>query len=282
MNKGRISIHIPSKNRPVELALCIQSLRTQTYQNWDLLILDDGSDGGYENVYYLMYLFNRLKLEGHLVKMLRVQFSLGMSNSRQYLIENDDFENEFVAEIDDDVILEEKYFEKLIEVINKGYDMASGVTPPIMQPELVRKNSFVHPIINRIDLDETGKIINYQDDCGMAYEDSEILPADQFRSCRLWKSEITQKCSYQKNLSPVGFREDAFFCMKAILNGYKIGVHTHAYAYHLMCPSGGCRNINYPLCVQLDHESFEKFIINNFKEKGDFLKEYHERVLREL
>ena len=281
MNKGRISIHILTKDRWSECGMLLESLRKSNNQNWDLLIVDNASGNPLTNCYFLINLFNRLKLEGHQVKIIRQDLSFGVAHGRQTAIDNDFYDNEYIMRLDDDVVIEKYYIDKLLEVINKGYDIASGITPPIAHPELVRPNKNIHPIINRIDLDKDGNIINYADDCGYAYEKEEILPADNFRSCALIKSEVFKKIKYQENLSPVGFREEAFLSVRAILNNFTIGVHTGATAYHHLCPSGGCRYPNYPQLVQSDHELFVRYLKNNFKFSGDFISEYHKKVLGE-
>ena len=59
----RIAIHITSLNRATEVALLLESLRHQTYQNFNIYILDDGSNVPLTNFYFINYLTQRLKLE---------------------------------------------------------------------------------------------------------------------------------------------------------------------------------------------------------------------------
>ena len=42
----RISIIMPTYNRAALIGDTIRSIRAQTWQNWELLIMDDGSDDG--------------------------------------------------------------------------------------------------------------------------------------------------------------------------------------------------------------------------------------------
>lgn len=276
----RISVHITSKDRHSELALCLQGLRTQTVQEWDLVLLDDASGTPIANNYFLMNLINRIKLENHKVKFFRNEVSKGVCNARNSLIDEDKFGNELILRLDDDVIPESDYIKKLLEGIDAGYDLVSGTTPLIGSPEIKRKVELVKPIINKVVLDDKGNVIKNGDDCGLDYLDEEIIPTHHFRSCALYKSEFHNKFKYETNLTTVGFREEEFFSFRAIINGYKLAVHTGAKVLHFRTPSGGTRNPNYPQDVQLDEQTFNKFVKKYFERKGDFIKKYTEEVLK--
>ena len=278
--ENRITLHICTKDRHSELALLLQSLRTQTYQNFDLIILDDASGNPITNCYFINYLINRMKLENHRFKIIRNDFSNGCCHARQKCIDEDDFENEYTCRLDDDVILEPDYFLKLIDVIEVGYDMTSGVIPQISMPEVRREVKFVLPIINKKEFDSEGNIVKYGDDCGYCYIEDKIIPTCEFRTNCLYKSEINKKIKYPENLSSVAFREEAFFSTKAILEGYKIAIKTGAVAYHLQTPSGGNRRQDYNECVKLDNETYLKWMKKQFEKNGDFLNKYYEEVLK--
>ena len=106
-------------------------------------------------------MFNRLKLENHKIKLLRNDVSFGCCYARNKCIEEDDFDNLYTLRLDDDVILEPDYIEKLMNVIESGYDMATGVVPLLLHPEIKREIKFVAPVINRKDFDEEGTRRHY-------------------------------------------------------------------------------------------------------------------------
>ena len=166
--------------------------------------------------------------------------------------------------IDDDVLPQPDFIEKLIQVINAGYDIASGLIPPLAMPEMKREIRFLNREINKVRINEQGDLIEFGDDCGMCYIEKEIIPAGHFRSCALYKSEINSKVKYQDNLSNYGFREESFFSLKCRMLGYKIGVHTGAISYHIMTPSGGGRTTANPESISIDDESFRKWIKNKY------------------
>lgn len=261
--ENRIAILISTRDRVTELSLLLQSLRTQTIQNFDIYILDDFSGTPFNNYHFFNCMVNRLKEENHKVFYKKTQFQIGASKARQECVDwckSMPFKYEYFCRLDDDVVLESDYLERLLNVIESGYDMASGVTVPMAQPTIKRDPKFLGNVINQVILDKDGNYIKNGDDCGMRYTKSVILPAHHFRSCALYKSKIHEVANYvTERLSPTSFREEQFFSYNLQLAGYKIGVDTGAITYHQMTPSGGCRDQTYNQRVQSDQRIFEEF-----------------------
>jgi len=254
----RITIHVGIRERAAEPALLFQSLRTQTYKKWDLVILDSNSQP-IENNHFVMCIVNRIKLENHYVNIIRDDNPKGVCSARNQLVTEDYFNNELICRLDDDVVLETDYLGKLINVIKKGYDIASGITPLMTIPEFKRNINKVLPIMNLKEFDKKNNLVKNIDDCGMAYTDNIIAPAHEFRSNALMKRKVARKIKYEKNLSDSGFREEAFFSLRALWHGYKIGIDTSAIAYHIQCPIGGVRAINYQEKIISDDKYFTKW-----------------------
>ncbi len=273
--KQRISIHIATKDRFSEMGLLLQSLRTQTYQEFDLVIYDTSRPAPITSCSFIDALLKRLKLENH---RLRYAFGQpdGVCRARNACIQLDDFDNELILRCDDDVILENDYINKLVKTINKGYDLASGVVPLLSYPEKEREVKYIKGIINKHELDGEGNLIKNNDECGYCYDEERIIPTHQFRTMALYKRH--KELNYPSHLSPVGFREEGFFSIKAMLLGYKLAVNTGAKAYHLQAGSGGCRYPNYRELVISDDLEFRKWLKNKFIEKGDFLNKYNKEI----
>lgn len=264
----RVTIHVCTLNRHAELVLLLQSLRTQTYQNWDLVILDQ-SQVQIESVDYLVKLINRIKLENHFVNILYDK-PQGVCYARNKIIEQDHFNNPLVCRLDDDVIIEQDYLERLVRLINKGYDIASGVTPILWDDGILKDNSTVDKIINEKRFDKRGNIIHYGDDCGQQYLYEEYFDSDEFRSCAMMTRKVIENVKYPINLSSVGFREEAFFSLKARWLGFKIGVDVKAVAYHVISGSGGVRDKDYQNKVISDNNYFIKWSKEQYNKHGDF------------
>ena len=273
----RITIHIATKDRPNELFGLLQSLRTQTIQDFDLIILDDASQQPIFNYYLIDAIINRMKLEVHLFKLIRNDISYGVCKARNKLIDEDDFNNDLILRLDDDVILNKDYINELIKVIKKGYDMASGVVPLLGMPEIIRQVKYIKPIINEHKLDKEGNLIQINDDCGYCYDKKIILPTHHFRTNFMYKPNDIR---YPTNLSNVGFREEGFFSINAIIKGYKLGINIGAVAYHLRSPFGGVRDMNYPIKVQSDDMIFREWIKKLFIKHGNFFEKYNKEVIK--
>jgi len=258
------AILINVKDRPTELGLLLQSLRTQTYKKFDIYILDDCSGTLLTNYHFMNCLFSMIK-QDHRLFIKRTDHSEGVSNARQKIVDwvkSMPFEYDYYARLDDDCILEPDYLERLLKVIDEGYDMASGVTVPC-QPSPKRDPKFLNGIVNRVILEDGNYIMN-GDDCGMKYSESVILPAHHFRSCALYKAEIHDKVNYTPTpLSWHGFREEQIFSYKLIMAGFTIGVDTGAINYHQMTPSGGERPTQTTENTKFNQQQLEKFTREN-------------------
>ena len=274
-----IDVTILTKDRVQELTLLLQSLRTQTYQKFDVNILDDGSQIPIVNNYAVNVLLFKLRDEGHRINVIRNNMSKGIGICRQQIDEHsiENGRGDYLCRIDDDCILDDKYLEKLMQVINTGYDLASGVTPPMMGHLLERDINFVKPIINRVVIDENGFVVN-SDDCGYKYLQEEILPTHHFRSCALYKKEICKKVKYEDNLANSGFREEEFYSFRTILEGFKLGVHTGAIAWHLQCPGGGDRKPDYVNHSLINQKLLNRFVKKIYKQQGNFIDKYNEML----
>ena len=272
----KVDIMICSKDRPTEMALLLQSLRTQTFQEFDVYIYDDRSGVGYQNHHFLVSIFNRMKLENHKIKLWRNDIPQGVTKLRKIMAEKvmEEGVGDLILRLDDDNILQADYIERLVKVIDSGYDIASGVVPNMAMPFTKRGTKFVKPFISDVRLNKEGNIEYFGDDCGMEYLQNEIIPSPNFRSLALIKKEVHKQVEYESNLGFCSFREEQFFSFKALVKGFKIGIDTGAIAYHLQTPSGGERTLEYQNGLAKNHELLNEFTKKLFLRNGNFLEEY--------
>jgi GT2 family glycosyltransferase len=264
---NKLAILINTKDRVSELSLLLQSLRTQTFQDFDIFILDDKSITPLNQYHFFNCVLNRLKCENHCVLIKNTEFPYGVSRARQSIVDwAMEYGYDYYLRVDDDVVLEKDYIERLLYVIDKGYDIASGVTVVMYSPSHIRNPDFLNGIVNRIILNEKGEYVYNGDDCGIEYTENVIFPAHHFRSCALIKREVHQKVKYYPTrLSMNGFREEQVFSLKAIMEGFKIGVDTGAVNYHQLTPTGGER-------ATMNMGAFNQEILEEFtKENKDKL-----------
>lgn len=275
----KIDIMLCTKDRPTEVALLLQSLRTQTHQDWDLYIYDDRSGVPITNHSFLQTIIARLKLENHNVIIWRNEIPYGVTRLRKIMVERilEIGKGEAILRLDDDNLLEPDYIERLIKVLDAGYDIASGIVPHCGIPFIKRDTKFVKPFISDVKINDKGEIVYFGDDCGIEYLQKEIIPSPNFRSMALIKKEVHKNVSYEDNLGFCSFREEQFFSFRALIKGYKIGVDTGAVAYHLNTPSGGERTQEYANGLQNNHALLNRFTQKLFLEHGDFLSKYREK-----
>lgn len=273
-----IDIMICSKDRPTEIAILLQSLRTQTHQDWDLWVMDDGSGLPYMQHHFLSSIINRMKLENHIVTYCRNDIRYGVTKLRQKVVDRilEEGHGEAILRLDDDNILQPDYIERLVNVLESGYDIASGLVPHLAIPFIKRETKYVKPFIADITLNEDGSIKSFGDDCGMEYIEKEIIPSPHFRSMALIRRKVHEKVKYEDNLGFCSFREEEFFNFRALVEGFRIGVDTGAIAYHLQTPSGGERTNEFQNGLQFNHNRLNDFSKELFKKHGDFIKKYHE------
>lgn len=275
----KVDINICTRDRATELYGLLISLMHQEHQDFDVYILDDASGTNMQQYHFIQCMMNRLRYDGHRVHIIRNEQSKGVCKARQKLA---DYTLKHgggmaICRLDDDTVLPTDYLKKLISVLDAGYDMASGVTPPIMTPLMQRENRFAEPVINRIVLDDEGHYLVNTDDCGHTYLEEKIIPAHHFRSNCLIKTEIHKHVKYDDIIAAdSGFREETFFSLRAILLGYKLGVHTGAVAWHLITPSGGERRPTFGNFALMNQQLLNRRTRAWFEEHGDFLTKYND------
>jgi len=275
----KVDIMIVSKDRPSEIGLLLQSLRTQTHKDFDVYIYDDRSGLAYTQYHFIQCIMNQLKMEDHNVIIWRNEIPYGVTRLRQLTVDKimEYGKGEAILRLDDDNLLEPDYIERLVKCLDDGYDIASGIVPPCGTPFMRRENKYAKPFISDIKLNEKGEIASFADECGMEYMDKEVFPTVSFRSMALIKKKVHEKVKYEDNLGFCSFREEQFFSFRAILAGFKICADTGAIAWHLNASSGGERTQSYYDGLQANHEILNKLCQKWFKEKGDFLENYRKQ-----
>lgn len=277
----KVDIFIATKDRPTELALLLQSLRTQTFQDFDIYICDDRSGQPIQNHSFLQVIIARLKLENHIVTIWRNEIPYGVTRLRRIMTDKilEIGKGDCILRCDDDNLLEPDFIEKLIKTIDAGYDIAGCLVPNCGTPFIKRKTEFVKPFISDVRLNDKGEIIYFGDDCGMEYIEKEIIPSPNFRSMALIKKEVHQKIKYEDNLGFCSYREEQFFSFRALLEGFRIAINTGAVAWHLNCNSGGERTQAYYGGLQQNHNLLNEFCKKQFQIHGDFLQKYREKFI---
>lgn len=107
---AKISVIMPVYNKVKYIDRTINSILNQTYKNFELIIIDDGSTDGTEVV------CDKFQQKDHRIKVFHIKNS-GVSNARNVGIEN--ATGKYIQFIDGDDDLELNTFEELIDNMNK-------------------------------------------------------------------------------------------------------------------------------------------------------------------
>lgn len=103
----KVSIYIPTKNRVSSLKKAVESVIEQTYENWELLIVNDASEDGTQ-----IYLDELTKLDKR-IKVYHNKMSQGACSARNIAI----FEatGEFITGLDDDDLFKKNRLSTFID-----------------------------------------------------------------------------------------------------------------------------------------------------------------------
>ncbi|MEN4005888.1 MAG: glycosyltransferase [Methanobacteriaceae archaeon] len=102
-----ISIIIPTLNSEKTLEQCLKSIENQSYQNYEVIVVDGGSE---DKTVEIAEKFNAKVINAN-IKNMSKQTNIGISNSN----------GRYIYRVDSDVILNPKILEKCIEKC-EGYD----------------------------------------------------------------------------------------------------------------------------------------------------------------
>ena len=111
-----LSIGVPTYNRPKNLLRAIKSVQQQTFQNWELIISDDKSNG-IENIDYLTELLN----SDNRIRVFFQTENIGVKENYFFVLKKAKGEY-FTWLSDDDYYHSDDYLQALMHEITEGYD----------------------------------------------------------------------------------------------------------------------------------------------------------------
>ena len=109
MNKGKVSVIMPCFNDGAYIMEAIQSLENQSYHDYELLVIDDGSDD-----IRTIEILNSLDRE--YLTLLKTNH-LGPSGARNYGIEHSN--GEYILPLDSDDKIEPTYIEQAVRILKE-------------------------------------------------------------------------------------------------------------------------------------------------------------------
>jgi len=244
MNK-RVTVGIPTKDRPVELSLLLNSLLDQTYKDFDVIIVNDCHTNLFNENTTVRALINLLMQAKHGVEVIEGDRK-GPHYGGQRILENS--KNDIILRLDDDVALRPTFIENLI----KHFDdpKVAAVGPIYLNPHEIIKNQIIDPKFSYEDKVNMGKV--YWDENGMLFltgynqcvmhPDKKPIETQHLNSGFMYRKSVAKEIGeYCLDLSIVGHREESDFSYRMFHAGYKLLIEPNSIAMHYHPMIGGIR-----------------------------------------
>lgn len=240
----KVSILLPTYNRAALLPKCIESVISQTYKNWELIIADDGSsDNTPEEARKLQRLDPKIIYH-------RSEDNVGLPQNRNISLSL--ASGDLIWFIEDDMILKNDCLERLVETWNdiKKSDGDLGVLSPALVTERCDQDTrrgvldFARDL-KESDLAKSPCVVDRR--TGLIYRNfhpdfKEVIEIEDAHSCSVYRKEVFDQIQYESQAyigNYIGEESDFHFRLRKM--GYTIYFQPQAILYHNTVNSGGCR-----------------------------------------
>lgn len=208
--KGLVSIVIPTKNRSNDLKSLIDTIARQSYQQCEIVIVDDSSDESSEQlVESYRPSFER---KGCAIKYKRGN-NEGSAQARNSGISNSN--GEFVLFLDDDTLLDDRTIEGLVSTFNSHPNIL-GIQPAIEYPMELGRNRKHRNILNAV---HQSLMLSYDKPNTLSVRRSgrnifpnpltKEIPAQRMSGCCFsLRGEVLSKFRFDQNLRSYSYLED--------------------------------------------------------------------------
>lgn len=246
-NENRITVCVNTKDRPSYLGIMLSSLLNQTYQNFDLILMD-ASKEPVINREEIARLLGTFKKYGHGVRYETDQ-SIGIPWSYQKMM--DMAETEFIVRQEDDVWCEAEMLQMAMQVMEmEGGDKIGAVgfmTPnytfnaPAIEPPEVLQNGFQK---NENAPTAQGLPFIYEpvDEQGIVVKGDKLWSVCTIHGGSLYRKEAAEQVDgFCTHFSPIGHREETLFYTRMYMAGWALYVRSTARLWHYESSKGGSR-----------------------------------------
>lgn len=258
----RVTIGVPTRNRPASLGRLLAALHAQTYRAWDLVIVNDGPEDGFVDELGQFWL-DAIVNDGHGFELIPGA-RINQTYAHNTVLWRED-ENELVLRIDDDIFPHQDFLEILVQswtdLESDGHRVGAlgGVyftehvhprdgNPPIPTSQHhfteVLKDGSVSPIAQM-----------------QEYTDSEMISAQHLYSSYLYnKDAMRQVGGFPSVYSPgVSYHEETEASYKLFLAGWELFIVPDARAEHSHA-EGGTRLLSGPEHKRRREEDWKLFL----------------------
>ncbi len=249
-----MSILLPTYNRGYLLGQCIESVLTQTYTNWELIIADDGSTDD-----------TQINGEGYARKDARIKYhrnptNRGLTRNRNLAISLS--KGNLILFIEDDIIMEPDCLARLVETFTQLRDRnikLGAIAPRLItaRPEIdnllkgrlsFSKGVFFYESYSqriRMNRMHIPSMLNKW--TGITYDNFDIdldgaQETAKIHACSLFPRSIFKEVGGYSSIYEGGKAslEETDMCFRIANRGYKLYFQPKAVEYHQRAPAGGC------------------------------------------
>ncbi len=252
----KITITIPTRNREDYLIKLLESLKKQTFKNWDLIICNDSVDFGTD-------VLNKIKeiRKKHNVKILKGH-KRGPAKAHDMMFRK--AKTEWIFRIDDDNTLDEKCLETLVKE-SKNMENVVAIAPLVLSPfKSVNEQTVVDFDPPKVVIEDFLSAASLQQ---YIWNKSPVLTkVEHLHSCFMYRKSLAEKVGgfiYNENKdSIVSYGEETIFSYKLFKLGYNLLVCKNAKTFHYLAENGGTRDNSsvYNQNRLIDFEIFKKEI----------------------
>lgn len=261
MSNPRITVGIPWKDRGIEISILMIGLMYQTYQNFDIIIINDCTSDLLSNS-TIQGIINVLKDQGHEVTIIPGPRK-GPQYGGQLILEN--AKTEFILRIDDDIVPEPDFIEELVNVITSDSNIGA-VGPIYLNPQKSARDQVLDSNMSLETIKEIGKVRWQGNELFLTgWNQASMHPTktpvetEHLNSGFMYKRDAGLKIGgYFLDLSIVGHREESDFSYRIFREGYKLFVVPTAIAYHYHPMFGGIRETGGTFHQKTNWDSDEK------------------------
>lgn len=225
IDKGKISIITPAYNAAGTIKKCIESVQAQTYSNWEMLIIDDGS------IDNTLSICNTIAEKDNRIKVYHIENG-GVSKARNYAIQKSS--GTFITCVDSDDWIESIMLETLTKYMDKDIEMVCGnffyEQPNKTDIGYISKNMIYKKEINALPLGVLiPESIEHFNNISIKID---IIGA---ACCKLYKRELIDKNSINY-AEGVALREDALFNIQCFIHATNIIIINKPLYHYILTP----------------------------------------------
>lgn len=252
----KISIIIPVYNSEKYLEQCIKSVLVQTYDNWEVIIIDDGSKDNTAQIY------NKFAKENNKIKII-YQKNQGVSAARNKGLEMAN--GEYITFLDADDWYEKDYLEKMINIIKKENADMVQCNFFYARDEKFEKRKHIKPEYDiRNNMEELQLDILYREYEEKLYNKS--VGAIRGAWGKIFKSSILKDIRFNEKID---IFEDGIYILNVLQNVKKVVlIDEYLYYYRITNDSSNIKyKPDFNQKVLIIFEEINKFILKYNKDK---------------